>query len=66
MIIAYFVFFGSLLIFALILSIIFIYIFSDKLDHKVMSVESLLGLPFWFWLVLLIISAQYIWGDNLI
>ena len=38
-----------------------IYIFTTKLDHKKDSVSKL-GLPFLFWSIVSLCSAQYIWG----
>lgn len=61
MIIAWGFFIVSMVFTLPILFIFIAFIFTDKINHKQEQVERL-NMPFWFWLIICLISAQYIWG----
>jgi len=61
MIIAYGFFIISLIFVTPILFIFIAFVFTSKINHKEEQVNKL-TMPFWFWLIVCLISAQYIWG----
>ena len=62
MIIAYSIFSLSIFILLCIFFAVLAYIFTDRINHKSKEIKKLLGAPTTFWVIVLLCSAQYIFG----